>query len=916
MNNKKILSYQDALGKQYLKKIFAKRNICKLLDESLQSKNFIFSLKNYLTIINTEIKKLFFEKKINGSAAIYIHAYKIDYLILYILKIAEQRFNKNNIKTINSNLIVIAVGGYGRSELAPFSDIDLFFITHGKQDNFCKEFIKIILYTLWDIGLKISHFVGSEDEYFIKAKTDFVLRTTFLHNRYLWGNKVFYKKFLKNFVTNYTNESKLIFIQEKHLERENKNLSIKLSYHYLQPNVKEIKGGLRDLQRILWIAEWFYKIKYLDKLQEKLLLNEAEIILYKKSYNFLWTIRCYLHYVANHAEDRLLFNWQQDIANYLGYKTTKKTTAVKKFMKDFFLLVYKTENLFDIFNATLETTYKLKFLSENLSFGLFQRKINQFYIDGKYLGIDPEDILIKNPIMLWELFLTAHEHNLKVHPRNLRFLMENFTKIKRRNSQDKQIKNLFLNILTSKKSPNKTLKLLTVTGILSKFIPEFYNAVGQMQYDTYHHYTVDEHTLKAIDILQKIMIGNFQRSEPLVTELASKISLRRVLYLAVFLHDIAKGYQKDHSEMGADIAQTLGPTFGFSASETEILVWLVRYHLLMSNIAFKRDIDQPETIIHFASFVQSLEKLRLLFILTVVDISAVGPNVWNTWKYDLLSTLYYRTELYLTGGFINQHLNLKKMLNNLDVIDGLNFLKKEKEYIEYFINNIPDAYWLSLSKDMFKKHLPVFIKACQNSHQITVEKFIDKLKDVTEIMICASDCQGFFARVAGIIASLGASVVEARIFTLANGMVFDIFSIQDAEGKVFDHPDRLNRILQSLEKFDESSFKMLPTKSFHNSLLKAQKLFTIEAGVFIDNETHILHTIVEVTASDRPGLLYALTSTITNLNLQIVHAKIATYGTRAVDVFYLKDHFGLKIEDKLRLDSLYAHLHQAIIGME
>jgi len=480
---------------------------------------------------------------------------------------------------------------------------------------------------------------------------------------------------------------------------------------------------------------------------------------------------------------------------------------------------------------------------------------------------------------------------------------ENLERINSKMLVNRQANELFLDMLVGKK-PEITLTRLNEAGVLGRFMPDFGRIVAQMQYDMYHVYTVDEHTIRAIGILKKIEDGVLKSEHPAACLVIGGVQSLRVLYLAVFLHDTAKGLGGDHSILGAEIANRLGPRLGLSDWETETVSWLVRHHLLMSSIAFKRDIYDPKTSSDLAALVQSPERLRLLLILTTVDIRAVGPNVWNAWKAGLLRELYYRVQENLVGAVQSGRRDDRVEQAKAELGKRLqNWSRKEQKY--HFTLGHND-YWLTFDADTLAYHANLIHEADKNERKLTIASRVEEALDATEIVIYTPDHPGLFVAIAGAMALVNASVVNAKIMTLNNGMAFDMFRIQDSDGNAFSSKDRLVRLSECIERALSGRLSAARELAVAQKASKHQRAnaFSIPTQVLIDNKASNEHTVIEINGRDRLGLLHDLTDFLTSSGLQISSAHISTYGARVVDVFYVRDVFGLKVLKEKKLEFL------------
>jgi [protein-PII] uridylyltransferase len=442
------------------------------------------------------------------------------------------------------------------------------------------------------------------------------------------------------------------------------------------------------------------------------------------------------------------------------------------------------------------------------------------------------------------------------------------------------------------------------TGFLGRFIPDWARIVGQMQFDTYHVFTVDEHTIEAIRVLNTLERGELAEIAPVATGLVDHLQSRRALYLAMLLHDIAKGRGGDHSEIGAEIALKVGPELGLSAEETETVSWLVLHHLLLSAVAFKRDIDDPKTILDVADTIQSPERLRLLLVLTVADMRAVSPKVWNGWKATLLRELYARVAEVLAGGLSTTERDVRVERARHAAAALLSDWSRQE--IERFTSLGYPGYWLSFDPETHARHARLVRDAEARNAPLTVDTQPLPARAVTEVTVYCADHAGLFSKISGALAVAGASIVDARIHTMTNGMALDTFWIQDAAGGTFDAPHRLARLAVLIEQALSGRIRLAAEIRKMTKMLLGRRMRAIHVPprVVIDNHASNTHTVLEVNGRDRPGLLHDVTAAISDQGLQIASAHVTTYGVRAVDVFYVKDVFGLKVENERKLSAL------------
>src|SRR5438270_5126430 len=610
---------------------------------------FVAPLKVALTAGRAEIHRRF-EATGDGAATSDEQCFLMDQLIRALFDLVTQVIYPLPNPTSGERLAIVTVGGYGRGELAPYSDVDLLFLLPYKRTPHTEQVVEYLLYLLWDLGLKIGQSTRSVDECLRQARSDLTIRTGLLEARYLWGEQALFDELKRRFDSDIVKGSVAQFVASKLAERDARHNRVGDSRYQLEPNIKEGKGGLRDLHTLFWIAKYIYRTDDVGKLVELEVLSAEESQRFDRAQKFLWTVRCHIHYLAGRPEERLTFDLQTEIGRRMGYTDHAGSRGVERFMKHYFLVAKDVGDLTRIFCAILEADQKHKRPLSWVRWGSGRRALGGFVVDGERLTIPSEDFFKKNPLALLRLFHVAQQHELDIHPRALRAASLSLRLINQQLRDDPEANRLFLEILTSRKDPETALRRMNEAGVLGRFIPDFGRVVAQMQYDMYHVYTVDEHTLFAIGILHKIESRLLQEELPLATQLMPTVVSRRALYLAVLLHDIAKGRGGDHSEIGEQIALRLGPRLGLSAEETETVAWLVRWHLLMSSTAFKLDISDQKTVSDFVERVQSPERLKLLLVLTVADIRAVGPKVWNGWKAALLRELYHRAIEVISGG--------------------------------------------------------------------------------------------------------------------------------------------------------------------------------------------------------------------------------------------------------------------------
>jgi [protein-PII] uridylyltransferase len=835
-------------------------------------------------------------------------SFMIDQLIRAIYDFTTTQLYPLSNPSAAEKISLVAVGGYGRGELAPYSDIDLLFLLPYKLTAHCEQVVEYILYRLWDLGLKVGQSARSIEECLGRAKGDLTILTSLLEARYLWGDQELFDKFRKRFHKECIAGQGEVFYQAKLNERKQRHEKFGPSRYALEPNIKEGKGGLRDLQTLRWIGRFLYGADTIDRLVNEGVLTVDAAHRFDKAEAYLWVLRCHLHYLRGRAEEKLTFDIQLEIARRLGYRDHAGNNAVERLMKHYFLTAKAVGELTRFFCTAVEAQHVKRSFIRLPSIGLRKREIEGFGIDGGRLSVPNAKHFDKHPLDLLRIFRVAQKHDLDIQPMTFTWIAERARLIDKAYRDNPEANAIFMKILTSRsKGPEVTVRRMNEAGVFGRFVPDFGRVVAQMQFDMYHHYTVDEHTIYALGILHKIETGALAEEAPIASRVVHEIQSRRVLYVAVLLHDIAKGRNGDHSIIGAELAEQLCPRLGFTEDQTDTVAWLVRYHLLMSNTAFKRDLDDPQTIATFADQVQSVERLRQLLVLTVADIRAVGPKTWNGWKAQLLRDLYNRSEEYLSGGliFAGREREVDKLLAKLKQ----RLADWPAEEVEAHLERGHPGYWLSFPVAILERQARLVRDAELDGRTLSIDFRIDSWEAMTEVTIYVPDRVGLVSQLAGAFALCGASIVEARIVTLKNGKALDVFAIQDSEGGPFDQPTRLARLTSTIERVLAAPDATLATlKSLPPHVNPAIRAFPVAPRVLIDNKASAAFTVIEITGRDRRGLVHALTSVLMAQDLRIANAKISTFGHRAVDTFYVKDRFGLKVEAEPKLKAIRAAL--------
>ncbi len=856
------------------------------------------------------IKKRHLIDGISGRQAALANCYLADQLIRIIFDFTVHHVYPLNNPTKGEHMTLVATGGYGRQEMAPYSDIDILFLVPKKHTPWCESASEYILYFLWDLGWKVGHAIRSPEECVKFAKDDITIRTSLLESRYIWGDEKLFILTRKMFVRKVISGTGTLFVNEKLAERDARHIRMGDTRYVVEPNLKDGKGGMRDLQTLWWIAKYLYNVRDGADLIDKGFLTVEEYRQFRKAEDFLWTVRCTLHYIAGRAEERLTFDRQRELAERLHYFDRKDQMGVERFMKHYFLVAKKVGDLTRVFCAVLENRQHAKPILERFK---RNKKFKGFKVEGDRLNFVGPDDLLKNPIHVLKIFHVAHHNAFDIHPDALRIINRNLSVIDGLR-EDRQANALFMDLLTSIDKPEMSLKRLNEAGVLGRFLPDFGRVVAQMQFDMYHHFTVDEHTIHAIGLLAAIERGELDKDHPVASSVIKKVLSRRVLYVAVLLHDIAKGRGGDHSILGAEVAQKICPRLGLTPAETENVAWLVRHHLDMSHVAFKRDLMDPKTIRDFAGHVKSPELLRLLITLTVVDIRAVGPGVWNGWKGQLLRDLYYSTKELLVAGHAQsgRAQRVKAKQNTLAKRLEADWSKTDiKKHLGKFI----DSYWIAEEDDTLLQNARLMRNCDKENKAINLIVSSDSFQAMTLASVCTLDEPGIFARMTGAIGVAGATILGAKIHTTKDGVAVDNFTLQGFDNKPFDQPKQIEKLERVLAQAMKGSVKIKERLEQKRPYGNRSEIFELEPKILIDNNASNRSTVIEVNAKDRPGLLYDLAYALYRLKLNIFSAHVATYGEQATDVFYVQDLAGRKLANSIRLKNIEEKLSAAARGV-
>ncbi|WP_417322100.1 [protein-PII] uridylyltransferase [Erythrobacter aureus] len=867
-------------------------------------------LKTALNEGRTELERRLEDKPSAGHENAGGFAFLIDQLIRVIHDHATAHLYPSANRSQAERLAVMAVGGYGRSEMSPHSDVDIAFLVGGRKTAWCEQVVEAMLYLLWDLGLKVGHSTRTLDEAMRLAKGDLTIRTALLEGRYVWGDQGLYDEGSRRFTMEVVRGNERAFVTEKLAERDARHKRMGDSRYVVEPNVKDGKGGLRDLHTLYWIGKFIHRVRTASELVDVGLFTRAEYRSFRKAENFLLAVRSHMHVITGRAEDRLTFDLQRRIAERMNFAERPGKSAVERFMQFYFLQAKRVGSLTGVFLAHIDEQFEAKTARRGFFAGwkARSRQIRGYRVHGGKIGAPSDDWFKRSPVRLIEIFQLAEAEGLEIHPETMRQANRDSGLIDNAIREDERANALFLDLLCGRNDPETVLRWMNEAGVFGKFVPDFGKVNAQMQFDMYHHYTVDEHTIRAIGLLNRIEKGELADDHPRATRLIHKVGSRRVAYVAALLHDIAKGRGGDHSVLGAEVARELCPRFGLTESETEMVAWLVLNHLLMSHTAQKRDLTDPKTIEDFVAQVQSAERLRHLAILTAVDIRAVGPGTWNSWKGQLLGELYDISSERLRLGHMRHGREQTIAHKQAEVVE---LLDAKAGLVENLAETMGDAYWIAEPPDIIALNLVHYSAAREQEHELSIHCEYYEARGATLVTVIAADHPGLFYRIAGGIHLAGGNIIDARIHTTRTGWALDNFLVQDPHGDPFAEEGQLERLKTSIADALANKVDLAPRLAQRPLAHSRARAFDVAPRVLFDNKASNRFTVIEVNARDRPALLNRLARALFESRLVVHSAHITNYGERAADTFYVTDLTGGKLEPGERMNRIEARLIEA-----
>jgi [protein-PII] uridylyltransferase len=808
---------------------------------------------------------------------------------------------------------LIAIGGYGRSELNPRSDIDLLFFCSDKQREHAEIIAQRMLYLLWDLNLEVGYSVRTAKDCLNLAGQDLTIRTALLDARFLAGDDDLFSEFQKQVMQAMLARNPQAFLTAKLEEHKSRLKKYGASVYLLEPNIKESEGGLRDLHTAIWMARVKYKAATMRELVLKSVLSEAELSDFETAYDYLWRIRNELHYQSKRKNDQLQFDKQEAIAAFLGYTDSRKGPAVEQFMQDYYAHASQVEHL----TASLISRVMRDGERSGGLFGAFRRRPvgKHFFVYDQELKVVSKKVFEEQPAAMMEAFLHAKKLDVRLSVELKGMIRQNLDLVNDRFRRSREISEMFMEILRTPGGIARTLRDMHHLAFLNRYIPEFERIYCKVQHDAYHIYTVDTHTLFCVEELEKLWLGEYRAKKPVFTQVAEEIEKRELLVLAVLFHDIGKGEGKDHSNRGADMVPTIARRLNLNREDSQRLEFLVRRHLDMAHISQRRDLHDDRLIHDFAQRMGMSENLRMLFLLTFADLKGVGPDVWSEWKGSLLQELYEKTFDVLERGDFYKDLRSERVRNRKRKVQEALGEEFGERVVRDLLHAVGTRYLLSHRSAEISEHLRLELGRGDATLALKVSDDADY--GFSRLIISTLDVPGLFSMIAGVLAANGVNILGAQVYTRSNGAALDILHVNNPQGGLIESPAKWEKVRQELQGVIEGRLKVadLVARRHKSGGLPVQSAKPrYPDRVEFDTDISREYTVIDIFSYDRVGLLYRITRALADLGLYIYVAKISTKVDQVADTFYVKDIFGQKIKAPEKLDEIRRQLLESLAG--
>ena len=840
----------------------------------------------------------------SGTEIVRLYTTLIDALVCSLFKAATVGADGAAL----ADLSLIAIGGYGRGELNPRSDIDIMFYCGAGDVTKLKDTTERMLYMLWDLGLDVGYSVRSTRDCLDMAQQDITAQTALLDSRFLIGNRELYKEYEKAVLKEVLGKNSQAFIKYKLEENESRRAKYGSTVYLLEPNIKEGEGGLRDLHAALWIMRVKFKAMSLRGLVKKGVVTEHEEAAFNTALDYLWRVRNELHFISPRKNEQINFDHQEKIAHFLGYRDTKKAPAVELFMQDYYFQATQIEHLAStlISRATVKDERQPKFLGV---LGKRQLDENFYTLKGELRLKKTVEIFEEKPELMMQAFLHAHQQHVELSFRLKGLIRDNLHRINNQVRRSRMMAGGFLEILRTMRPDSTVLRYMHHLEFLNAFMPEFRRIYCKVQHDVYHIYTVDMHSILAVEEIAKLWDGVYKERKPLLTRLANDIEKRELLQLAVLLHDIGKGEGKDHANKGGSMIPTISRRLGLKKEDSQRLEFLVRHHLDMAHISQRRDLHDDKLIDQFATTMGMTESLKMLYLLTFADIKAVGPEVWTEWKGFLLQELYEKSYDVLERGNFRFDSRSERVRNRKRKVVAN--LKEEfgERRVKAALKTMSNRYLFSHRSPEITDHVRLSFSRGDQTLVLRVDHETEA--DYSQVYLSTLDVPGLFSMITGVMAANGVNILGAQIYTRSNGEALDILQVRSSAGTIIDNPKKWEKVEADLNAVLEGRKqvgKMVAKRHSGSGLLPEKPTPRFANRVEIDNVVSDQYTVLDIYAVDRVGLLYDISRTLTDLGLYIGVSKISTKVDQAADTFYVQDIFGQKVLDVEKIEEVKSTL--------
>ncbi len=863
----------------------------------------------------TAVRAATFERHRAGAGGIEIvHALTaaVDDLMRALYRYADEE-HAQRYSRLNQRLAIVARGGYGREELNPYSDIDLLFLHDYKPGPYVEIVTETILHALWDAGLTVGYSVRNSTECIKMAAEDLKEKTAMLDARFLGGDEKLHAQLDKALISDVLNRNQQSFFQAKLEESRKRHKQYGESIYLLEPQLKEGEGGLRDLHTALWLAKVKYKIHSLEELVQKAVITEPELNEVNAARDFLFRVRNSLHFLSRRHFDQLTFEFQEQIAPMMGFTATDGNPASANLMQRYYqqasTILSFSEGL--IARVTEDTT-PARFLR--------RRSVRQIrpgvVIQGNVLGIASNDFFQREPLNLITIFADCESHGVQLSGAAFQLVRDNLELIDDAMRHDPRTGMALMGILSGRQRVAETLEAMHRAGVLGALIPEFGNLYARVLHDLYHIYTVDRHSLAAVRELERLRAGDLKETNALLTEVAREYASLPIVFLALLLHDIGKGHGHDHHELGAQLTVAVCERMGLDAEEMDLVVFLVREHLKMSQVAQKGDVDNPLTVEEFAREVGSIDRLKALYLLTFADMRAVAPKVYNNWRDMLLSDLYMRSLKTLEHGGREAIDPVRRLAWVKASVRAELEAKAPAQAVSEFLDHMPDRYFLTVAGGDIKLHFDM-MRAIEERPLVCRHRHFPDL-EFSEFMVVTRDRPGLFSRIAGVLTANNLNILSARITTRDDGIALDVFRVSHlgAAGAIALDEDRWPRVERDLERVLSGDQDIVALVAQAQTTRFGARKFVrrVATEVTVDNRSSEEFTVIDVFTQDRVGLLFTITHTLFELGMKIHLARISTNADQALDVFYISDREGNKVTELERMRTLKEGLLERLEG--